>query len=1271
LAIKAQFMQTTIIESYLKAIDQATFQKMMNHLLFLEKYKFIGSPGSVVGKNKTSKGAPDSFFEDGDGFSFCEMTTKDSGYEKGFYQKLEDDIKHCFDFSATGIAPNLVKNVILCTNEEISAEQYNSLKTMVRSYNPSSNFETYTVQNIPYKLLYYPGLAEKYVPGLGTTAGALNTLQDFVALTGKGIQPSLLNPFVGRDEEIEQATALLEKYNVLILTGGQGVGKSKLAIELAEKYETDGFEARVIDNNPVAVWDDLQKYLLPNKKYLVVIDDANKSLLNLNYALQFFNGREDGTLKIIITIRDYVRSAIDNLLLDTKYVELKISPIKQDKLHDLIRSAVPKGYVINATGLQRVISIANGNPRLALMALQSFSKDNEDNELDSVFQIYDHYFKKLDSEISILSDKRKLSALGIISFFAVMDRNDKKLQEFLETNFQINWNELWETFIELEKNELVDLFGTDVVKISDQVLATYSFYKTFIDNSTASIDYSQWVLHCLSPYNRKISRSLTDCINTFGFYDLKEAITSYLIPIQDSITNDNASAYKFYTVFWMYREAETLSYIQNWVNSLPQESLGLEELVFKFKNNDHVYATEYFELLVPFWRSNTHYFRESLIIGINLIKKQPSRIPEVLKFLNDCISFNRFDYTTDYERQNIFLELVSVDESMTSEQEYIYDHLFLSIMSTLTGTEFNDIVGLGDGAMMMHRFHLVYTPAFFDLHQKMLLRLFLLHKKYNDEVLDILRQLIVHIDYFSMSEFAHEQQLLEDFIEKDLNSNIYSHCEFVLKYIEVLSENGLTSLSKFHNYLDSPLVKLAAIFEVDHFEKDELGNILTFDKQEKVREQRIASYIKGKNLSELAGILKTIEQMVDDGNSWEFDTSIMMLFRLLAEEDVTLYMQLLESVMVNQYKIPLNYGTIVSYPLKQKLVEIHPFYKLLNKHDYPQKQYWLQLFFEALDQTNVSDFYFNEFVVFIGKMKQWASFINFEDFTKFEECYQNYLGISSLDNSQYSNVIQYLSSILVKNRDIQTLHFERSFCQKCGKYYLTNLNLLVEIYNRLLASYSSYDHDNEELKAICQLLPDFFLQHLESKIATQTYMSPKMDNMKLGFVWDLENPDQLVDKGIELVLTKSPHFSDWEHAINIFFRSAKGDKKNDEKMLQYIEDYIKAHKDTPEDIALIFNVVVYRFNEQIIRFLKQFLILNNDVEAIKNIYVIRNQGYSGSRIPYIEREIKVYGSIIDMLSTLPEPLKYLRHKEHWERQIEYLKRQKQHEAKSDFKGWFE
>ena len=67
----------TQIENALKAIDQAKFQTLVNHLLYLQGNNFIGAPGAVVGKEKTSKGTPDSFFFDGGKYIFVECTTQE------------------------------------------------------------------------------------------------------------------------------------------------------------------------------------------------------------------------------------------------------------------------------------------------------------------------------------------------------------------------------------------------------------------------------------------------------------------------------------------------------------------------------------------------------------------------------------------------------------------------------------------------------------------------------------------------------------------------------------------------------------------------------------------------------------------------------------------------------------------------------------------------------------------------------------------------------------------------------------------------------------------------------------------------------------------------------------------------------------------------------------------------------------------------------------------------------------------------------------------
>jgi hypothetical protein len=89
------------------------------------------------------------------------------------------------------------------------------------------------------------------------------------------------------------------------------------------------------------------------------------------------------------------------------------------------------------------------------------------------------------------------------------------------------------------------------------------------------------------------------------------------------------------------------------------------------------------------------------------------------------------------------------------------------------------------------------------------------------------------------------------------------------------------------------------------------------------------------------------------------------------------------------------------------------------------------------------------------------------------------------------------------------------------------------------------------------------------------------------------------------------------------------------------------------------------------RFLKEFLLLNNDVEFMYELSLERFESFTGSRVPRIEGHITLVKSIIEMIRTLPNPLDYSEHLKYWEENIEWAKKDKQAELKRDFTGWID
>lgn len=207
----------TQIENALIAINQASFQTLINHLLHLEGNKFIASPGAVVGKEKTSKGTPDSFFVNGDNYIFVECTTKERiGESKSFFDKLSKDIDHCFNESESKISKAKIEKVFLTCTEKVSTEEYKLLSEKVKSYNPDATLEVLTIQNLPMRIFDIPKLAEEYLD-IQMVKGDIYTLEQFLLKTEKGLQPSLTNEFVGREDELKDCTAVLNNYDILFI----------------------------------------------------------------------------------------------------------------------------------------------------------------------------------------------------------------------------------------------------------------------------------------------------------------------------------------------------------------------------------------------------------------------------------------------------------------------------------------------------------------------------------------------------------------------------------------------------------------------------------------------------------------------------------------------------------------------------------------------------------------------------------------------------------------------------------------------------------------------------------------------------------------------------------------------------------------------------------------------------------------------------------------------------------------------------------------------
>jgi len=376
--------------------------------------------------------------------------------------------------------------------------------------------------------------------------------------------------------------------------------------------------------------------------------------------------------------------------------------------------------------------------------------------------------------------------------------------------------------------------------------------------------------------------------------------------------------------------------------------------------------------------------------------------------------------------------------------------------------------------------------------------------------------------------------------------------------------------------------------------------------------------------------------------------------------------------MLGNYSFELSYGNIIFYPVRKKLVQLKEFYNLINRYDYKQKQYWKQMFFDAIEEEEIDEFFLLEFIGYIFSINNRFYFNDLDKYIKFNmqfQLSQSFLPPSALN---HKNVITYITEILLLKSKHNDISFDRHICEKCSLYFKEKLDLLKQVfYLQKKKGVHYYNYEGKEMAAISTIDHYFLIEYLEEATKDMTYIDFKFDRLNLSYVWDFPEHEEILNKALEIIIAKAPIFSNFEHQANVLFKGMKLEPKQQEKAYQYISKFISNNFSSKQHIHIIMNIVTYSFNDQVIRFFKEFLLLNKDIEFIKDMWLERNEGIVGSRVPSIDSNINFTKKIIEMVKYLPNKLDYADHIKFWERGIEWAKKDKQHEMKRDFTGWFE
>ena len=1226
-------MKSASIESALKVIDQASFQRLMNQVLEYESYEFSHAPGDVLGKVKTSKGSPDAVFMDGGKYVLCEYTTQDSITNKGrFFTKLKEDITHCFDTQKTKIPKDEVFKIILGFTGKINTEEQKQLRNHCSKYNTKTKLVFFSAQKIAKTLVKYPGLIDDFIPGIKTTDGALITLSKFLQISERGIQPSLTNEFLGREHELNEAEKLLKEKDILLLHGGQGVGKTKIGVELAQRLRKKRKRAvLVIVSNPNPVWDDLQRYILSNKPCIILYDDANKSLGNLSQVIQFIKTQNAGHVKVILTVRDYLRDEVEKSLSDIEYTKKAIDPMESDTVRSLIQQFAPKGKHFTNEAVERIVTLSKLNSRLAVMAAQLLAENTSLHQFEKVIDLYNKYFEGISNDAGLLKKPLKLKALGVVSFFGSLQKNDNYLPQVLKDNFDIEWSSLWETLQELHENELVDIIYGEVVKISDQVLSTYAFYKTFIDKESALIPFHQWIETFVDSHNKQLEKSLIDVNNSLGYELVKESIQSDLITCQNKLYTE--SLFSFYRVFWLYCELDTLQYLKKWISELSSQYSDNSEI-----NNFLPASPNYLDLLSKFWRHNTTYLPIAIELGLDLLLKDESAQSSVISTLKEQFEYKFQDIIGGCHRQQLLVEKINERIIHAEESDSrLLNQLLVKVAPDLLRWQNSDYRSNETHTITIQQFKLRCSESMLAFRGILLTWLF---GQGNNALLQI-EKVISQFSETDKQVLFHEQEMLYQLFAKHLSPEKYAHCELADNYVRILQRKEINPLKEWCAFLQSPSMKVKELLSFDRPREQK-----DFNKREEQRKANIRSLIKDADEQSLHDFLQSLERILSEETpiqkTYWIESGLNTFFEILAESNTTLYFEALTFVRDSSILQPKS-GNLIYTPLKNGNVQSKQVYETIDIGNFPLQVHWKATFFRAIDEVN--DYYTEQFILFVGSQDIHIGLYNLGDFMKFNKPFESGADktlISTLIEG-YVNVVEFIVEKTLLKSESTFPYTEPDVCAANLEFLNHRIDLLKSLYSLMKKTDSHYDFNGSEMATICQIDPQFIIEYLIEVTKDTKFLEFRFADLDLSFVWELSECESIMDQAMQIIIDKAPIFSDIEHQANVLFKYKTFTDERRAKALKYIKGFIHRHSNSKQHIHIILNVVVYSFNDQVIPMFKEFLSLNKDPSFVRNLYLEKNEVIQGSRIPVIDFHIKFTKDIIKMISSLPNLLDYTEH----------------------------
>lgn len=1182
------------IENKLSAINETVFQELCDSYLILKNnnYRAFSRTGSQSGKQKTTKGTPDTFLLLPNGkYIFVEYSTNISAG----LSKLKEDINKCIDSNKTGIPINQIDEIILCINFNLTTEKIQALENIL--FNTTISLTVYTLDSLSLELnLNHRNLTSQYL-GLPLDSGQIVSIERFIEeynKTSNGIATTLNNTFLHRENELKQLNKEILHSDLIILTGSPGVGKTKLALEGIRNFLSFNlsFEAYCVSYKNHELLDDLYQYFNSERDYILFVDDANR-IDAFSQIIGFFKSSRKGNLKIVMTVRDYAFENLKLLCQEFQPKQISLDKFSDEQIIDIIKEKPFE--ILNSNYHKEIVRIADGNPRIAIMTSLVAKEKQDIYALHDVSDLFENYFSTFVKDDGQFANNLNIKYLGLIAFFHTIPYKNKEITTSILNNFGIEYTTFIDAIDILDKLELVEI-QFEHVKIPEQNLSTYFFYRTFVKEDLLS--FETLLTHYFDSNNYCFKDSVIPANNTFGYKNVMEKLQPHLKTHWVLIKSEENRGFNFLSMFWFYLRSESLEFIYNIIESLP--SIGIQnKYEVTYKNNAFAYdKNQVIELLGEFFRSLDN-LKDFLEIAFEYTLKKPQHLPELIHKIKERLVFDVEDERYGFKRQEILFKTL-IDG--INKDIPIYSLSFYELSKTFLDYKFKHTKGARNNSISFYDYPIPNIQVTQDFRRDIWNIIKNNFAKYPFQSLELLQ-------HYSGARIDSSKELMEfdvnyliDIMETHLNPNSFKHCKYVRDQIREYKRNSIShsSFPSLIKRFTNPTYETFLKFDMSIFRDKTINKQLNFREQEKLREIQIRNNFLFHNITEINNFYKTFTYLKKVAiREYNYNLTLDYVIDENCNKNFELGCQFLNIIIKNNNCT--DYSPRLIFINNLKSTEKTEFiWKILQRQEFNQKGNWELLFYYFLEVSLIHSNYVEALIKTVTNLKD-TQIINFDNLKKFLKIESNLfkilLKIITIKNEKEGTRLQILSEVFSSSLELLGNDFE----------------LIKRAYLQQDKIDNSFDYQKEAFLNILHQDSSFLLEYIKNLYSLKDDYNSLEELKELEIIWQIENIENVLKDIFDLIIEKELFIGISEHFCNSFFTNIQ--EENRQRAKNFILNYCKENYLDSRKMNAIVNIAQHSMRDLFDDVLLLFLSLTQNYDIFSRIHWRGNGGiYSGDVI---------------------------------------------------------